>query len=594
MTGWIREQATLLNKPYGEIQRILLIPTARGHKSLFSKWSAYKKTIPLSKPLQTPIQLYDYGAEPTTPYVRGIIDDEPEEEEYDEVESAQSGRVVWRKREAEDDRWYIPKEFQKPRGKSKTAADKKKKAFFKLLDAEKIDEYPVAPIVKQYRPMTTQEAYDNYALIGRLKRDEATLIDNREEMERDGMDREIMEFENRIANTKEKLRSLLEGREIGGAQGSGVKGKGLGLSIARKIYDWYKPPIDFEEWRARQQDRFSSDAEAEAALEEAKASRVLREAEQALIRLKVDTTEYKKKLLAIRNEKVKLAREIGVWVGDDRNPVDWDSARAETARREAERERIQREETDYDVIGEGLSGGALKAAELKALLKASYSGENKVGDFVLDKRLSTQTSKVYYNPSTQQTVVAHKGTQGLTDWMNNVAYAVGGRWLYEKTDRFKEAEKVQREAEKAYGTKNLSTIGHSQGALQSEILGQKGKEVITLNKPTNPLFDKSASSKQTDIRTERDIVSIFTDPDITIESESWNPLTEHSTDVLDRLNPERMIGEGLKMVNRQIHHFKRCIGMGVLLKTPQSPAYREYSSLIGRRNRMMKQMKRKF
>jgi hypothetical protein len=462
MTGWIREQATLLNKPYGEIQRILLVPTARGHKSLFSKWSAYKKTIPLSKPLQTPTQLYDYGAEPTTPYVRGIIDDEPDEEEYEEVESAQSGRVVWRKREAGDDRWYIPKEFQKPRGKPKSKPKGKKPSAAAADDVEVFEEMPVAPIVKQYRPMTTQEAYDYDAYLGRLKRDERTLLDNREDMEQNGMDREILEFENRIANTKEKLRLLLEGREIGGAQGKGI------------------------------------------------------------------------------------------------------------------------------------SGGALKAAELKALLKASYSGENKVGDFVLDKRLSTQTSKVYYNPSTQQTVVAHKGTQGLTDWMNNLAYAVGGRWLYEKTDRFKEAEKVQREAEEAYGTENLSTIGHSQGALQSEILGQKGKEVITLNKPTNPLFDKSASSKQTDIRTERDLVSIFTDPDITIESESWNPLTEHSTDVLDRLNPERMIGEGLKMVNQQIHHFKRCIGMGVLLKTPQSPAYREYSFLIGRRNRMMKQMKREF
>jgi hypothetical protein len=458
MTGWIREQSTLLNKPYAEIQRILLVPTARGHKSLFSKWLAYKKTIPLSKPLQTPTQLYDYGAEPTTPYVRGVIDDKPEEEEYEEYERAgTSGRVVWRKREEGDDRWYIPKQFQKPKDKPKDKP-KGKKVRVKV---DEVEEFPVAPIVKQYRPMTTQEAYDNQAYIDRLKRDEAILRDFREEMERDGMDREILEYENRIANTKHKIRILLESREISGAEGKGI------------------------------------------------------------------------------------------------------------------------------------SGGALKASELKALLKASYSGENKVGDFVLDKRLSTQTSKVYYNPTTQQTVVAHKGTEGLTDWMNNIAFAVGGRWLYEKTDRFKEAERVQLGAEAAYGTDNLSTIGHSQGALQSEILGQKGKEVITLNKPSRP-FEKSASSKQTDIRTERDPVSIFTDPDITIESESWNPLTEHSTDVLDRLDPERMIGEGLKSVNQKIHHFKRCIGMGVILSTPQSPAYREYSSLIGQRNRMMKQMKRKF
>ena len=485
MTGWIREQATLLNKPYGEIQRILLVPTARGHKSLFSKWLAYKKTVPLSKPLQMPTQLYDYSAQPTTPYVRGVIDDKPEEDEYEEYETAgSSGRVVWRKREEGDDRWYIPKQFQNPRGKPKEKP-KGKKVRVKV---DEVEEFPVAPIIKQYRPMTTQEAYDNQAYIDRLKRDETTLRDFREEMERDGMDREILEYENRIANTKHKIRILLESREIGGAEGKGMRNK----------------------------------------------------------------------------------KNFGKKLGED-----------------------LKELFGGGVPTNEISGGALKASELKALLKASYSGEKKVGDFVLDKRLSTQTSKVYYNPTTQQTVVAHKGTEGLTDWMNNIAFAVGGRWLYEKTDRFKEAERVQRGAEAAYGTDNLSTIGHSQGALQSEILGQKGKEVITLNKPSRP-FEKSASSKQTDIRTERDPVSIFTDPDITIESESWNPLTEHSTDVLDRLDPERMIGEGLKSVNQKIHHFKRCIGMGVILSTPQSPAYREYSSLIGQRNRMMKQMKRKF
>jgi len=259
---------------------------------------------------------------------------------------------------------------------------------------------------------------------------------------------------------------------------------------------------------------------------------------------------------------------------------------------EVEKMLKSREIPDEEIGGKGI-GGALKAKDLQGLLKASYSGDERVGDFILDKRLSSGTSKVYYNPATQQTVVAHRGTQGIMDWMNNLAYAVGGRWGYEKTNRYKEAERVQRAAEEAYGTTNLATIGHSQGALQADLLGQRGKEVITLNRPSHPL-EKSSSSIQTDIRTQRDPVSIFTDADITIDSEGYNPLTEHSVDTLGRLDPEEMIGEGLKTVNKAIHHFKYCVGTGLLLSTPHSPAYKEYARLLKQRNHYNRLLRNRF
>jgi hypothetical protein len=85
----------------------------------------------------------------------------------------------------------------------------------------------------------------------------------------------------------------------------------------------------------------------------------------------------------------------------------------------------KRKEMNYGMDGSGLFGGALSAKELKGLLGASYDPKiDRVGDFVLDNKLSTKTSKVYHNPNSGQTVVAHKGTEGILDWGNNAVYAL--------------------------------------------------------------------------------------------------------------------------------------------------------------------------
>jgi len=202
--------------------------------------------------------------------------------------------------------------------------------------------------------------------------------------------------------------------------------------------------------------------------------------------------------------------------------------------------------------GYGLEGGALSAKELKGLLGASYNPKiDKVGDFVLDSKLSTSTSKVYRNPNTAQVVVAHRGTEGLLDWGNNAVYALGGKTAYKMTPRYKEAEKVQKQAEKKYGKENVSTIGHSQGGLQAELLGGKSKEIITLNKATRP-FESNKNKNQTDVRSGRDVVSALnpfekkSSKNIEIQGETYNPLAEHSGDVLDRLEENQMIGEGIR------------------------------------------------
>ena len=208
-----------------------------------------------------------------------------------------------------------------------------------------------------------------------------------------------------------------------------------------------------------------------------------------------------------------------------------------------------------------MEGGALSQKDLKALLGASYNPTDNVNDFILDKETSSKTSQVYHNPKTGQTVVAHRGTQGVTDWGNNLVYAIGGKKGYKMTPRYKEAEKVQKRAEEKYGAKNVSTIGHSQGGLQAELLGGNSKEIITLNKATNP-FENKREDNQYDIRTSGDIVSALNPFQSTnkkekvIPSKTSNPLTEHSIETLE--TTEEMIGGKLKshrkvMISRTVH-----------------------------------------
>ena len=205
------------------------------------------------------------------------------------------------------------------------------------------------------------------------------------------------------------------------------------------------------------------------------------------------------------------------------------------------------------IEGEGMkvSGGKLSVKNLNALLNASYD-ENppeRINDFILDKKLSTKHVKVYHNPVNQQTVIAHRGTKEWYDWFNNAIYGAFGKTGYKLTNRFRESQRVHNATISKYGVKNLSTIGHSQGGIPSEILGQEGKEIITLNKATRP-FANVKGKKQYDISTTLDPVSKLnpfqgkSKKDISIKSKSYNPIKEHLLPVLEGLDENTEIGEG--------------------------------------------------
>jgi hypothetical protein len=200
-----------------------------------------------------------------------------------------------------------------------------------------------------------------------------------------------------------------------------------------------------------------------------------------------------------------------------------------------------------------MKGGKIKASTVKKLLQNSYSDNqaHEIDGFIRDDELSGNRAQVYYNPATGEAHVIHRGTQGIVDWKNNIAYGLNN---YESTDRYKHAKKIQDEAEKKYGSENINTIGHSQGAMVANKLGKNTKNIISVDRPVNlrDLLTKT-SGHTTDVRTKNDLVSYLMPYQmkgnksnlITIPSETRDPLFEHSTDRLNKLG-DQLIGHGMK------------------------------------------------
>lgn len=148
----------------------------------------------------------------------------------------------------------------------------------------------------------------------------------------------------------------------------------------------------------------------------------------------------------------------------------------------------------------------LSKKELEDLLAASYNPKTSdIGSYKVDKSLSNKRVQVYQDPNTGHTVVAHRGSATKTDWAENALYAttglkIGSNWSHSK--------KIQKKAEKKYGTENLSTIGHSKGALHAQEYGKNSGEILTLNKPVNVRdIMYKVPKKQTDYTGEGDVVS---------------------------------------------------------------------------------------
>ena len=203
------------------------------------------------------------------------------------------------------------------------------------------------------------------------------------------------------------------------------------------------------------------------------------------------------------------------------------------------------------------AGGSKTVDETKQMLQGSYDKKDTHktinGKWVLDEELSNKWGKVYVNEDSKEISVVHRGTTSAKDWLNNANYAIG---TYKMTDRYKTGKKLQESALKKYKGYEVDTLGHSQGAILARDLGKDSKNVITVN----PAYlGESQAKNDTSVRSSGDVVSAAKVPmnalqsilnpkktkkkNVTVNTGSWNPLTNHSVDAtLDQLDPNKVIG----------------------------------------------------
>jgi len=203
--------------------------------------------------------------------------------------------------------------------------------------------------------------------------------------------------------------------------------------------------------------------------------------------------------------------------------------------------------------------GGISTRQLRDFVKASYKKKEdapEVDGYKLDNELSTKRSKVYVNAK-GEAVVAHAGTDSATDWANNLLAPIP--YLYKKTSRYKDAKAVQEKALKKYGKDKLTTTGHSQSGLIVNELnkeGLTGKEADVLNPAILNPFEKHKGIKV--VRSKRDPVSFLTrknKKDITIEGNSFNPITEHQPDILNRIDNIELGGRYIIPINHNLMHY---------------------------------------
>jgi hypothetical protein len=199
-----------------------------------------------------------------------------------------------------------------------------------------------------------------------------------------------------------------------------------------------------------------------------------------------------------------------------------------------------------------MRGRAITGDQVKQFVKGSYEDKKgttkNIDGYELDESLSSRKAKVYHNPQTGKAVVANRGTKGtIADWTNNLAYLTG---TYKYTDRYKHAKQTQKEANRKYGADNVINVGHSQSGATIRHLNDAG--LVNKAIVVNPASKHEAIRKNEEvIRSNRDLVSMLT-PDSkrvhTIKADTYNPLTEHSGEIIRGKHARRSYGGRLNMV----------------------------------------------
>lgn len=146
--------------------------------------------------------------------------------------------------------------------------------------------------------------------------------------------------------------------------------------------------------------------------------------------------------------------------------------------------------------------------DIKDILEASYLPQRDAAErlgqkgYTYDPELSSMENKVFVDKEGKPHI-AYRGSVRVSDWLDNLQLGFTG-----KSKKIDEKVELAKKVKEKYG-EAPTTYGHSRGGLASERAGEAtGGKSYTYNKATLPsdVF-KTIRPEQTDIRTEKDIVS---------------------------------------------------------------------------------------
>jgi len=194
------------------------------------------------------------------------------------------------------------------------------------------------------------------------------------------------------------------------------------------------------------------------------------------------------------------------------------------------------------------AGGSLPFGVIYKVIRNGYNiaqhskaDFNDVGGFVLE--YSTNEMQVYKSDSRKQIIINYVGTYNLLDWLSVLAYYLR---IYKYTWRYKRAEKSFLKVLDKYPDYKITIVTHSQSAAISRALMEKYSdvfEIINLNPASYSGYEPLRGEHT--IYSSWDVPSSYmkkTPEDIRIQAESWNPIKEHQSDILLRLNLDTEFG----------------------------------------------------
>lgn len=234
---------------------------------------------------------------------------------------------------------------------------------------------------------------------------------------------------------------------------------------------------------------------------------------------------------------------------------------------------LKKDSDELTAMEKEMKGGKLKASLLKQLFLDSNNKELKdVGDYKIDKELSTNWVRVYHNDKDNWTIVLHVGSKDIYDAFVDVQLLLNMK----NNARFKESEKIQEHAEEKYDPKRMSVVGSSLGGvLAQEFASNKVHEILTSGRPVTPadlILNNDPKDNQFDVRQHADLVSILKPlqphkNDLTVKSETpLNPVKSHlghtTMDQVIEQHGDLEIGHGIDFKKMKVTELKEIIKKG--------------------------------